>query len=105
MRREVKDRSSILTGGLVLVALGVLIVLQRTTAFGFDRSWPIFLIVIGAGMLMQRFRDVGGWIVGAVGVGFFLLRNGHLHVGDVSAYALPVFLVLVGIGMVWKQIR
>jgi len=101
----VKDKGSVLTGGFVLVALGILIFLQRTTAFGFDRSWPIFLIVIGAGMLMQRFRDLGGWIIGGIGVGFFLLRNGHLHLGELSAYVLPLSLVLVGAGIVWKHFR
>jgi len=94
-----------LIGGLVLTCLGILIFLQRTTSFGFDRSWPIFLIVIGVGMLMQRFRDLEGWIIGGVGVGFFLLRNGHLHLGELSAYVLPLSLVLVGAGIVWKHFR
>jgi len=100
-----KDKSAILTGGLVLIALGILIFLQKTTTFGFDRSWPIFLIVIGGGILIKRLGDLGGWIIAAVGVGFFLLRNGHLHLGELSAYVLPLSLILVGAGMVWKHIR
>ncbi|OPY12704.1 MAG: hypothetical protein A4E66_01039 [Syntrophus sp. PtaB.Bin001] len=99
-----KDKSSILSGGLVLVSLGILIFLQRTTAFGFDRSWPIFLIVIGAGILLQRLRDLGGWIIGSVGIGFFLLRNGKLHF-ELTAYILPLSLVLVGGVIVWKNLR
>lgn len=101
----VKDRGSILTGGLVLVTLGILIWLQRTTHFGFDRSWPLFLVVIGGGILMQRVRDLGGWIIGGVGVGFFLFRNGHLPLGQLSAYLLPLSLVLIGAWIVWKHFR
>jgi len=101
----VKEKRSLLTGGLVLATLGILIFLERTTAFGFDRSWPIFLIAIGGGMLMQKFRDLGGWIVGGIGIGFFLLRNGHLPLGQLSTYALPICLVLVGAGIIWRSFR
>jgi hypothetical protein len=100
-----KDKNSMLSGGLVLASSGILIFLQRTTTFGFNRSWPIFLIVIGAGILLQRFRDLGGWIICGVGIGFFLLRNGHLNFGELSIYALPLSLVLAGIVMVWKNFR
>ncbi len=94
-----------MTGGLVLATLGILLFLQRTTAFGFDRSWPIFLIAIGGGMMMQRVRDLGGWIVGGVGIGFLLLRNGHLPLGQLSVYALPGILVLAGAAIIWKYFR
>lgn len=100
-----KEKRSILTGGVVLLTLGVLLFFQRTTAFGFDRSWPIFLIAIGGGMLMQRFRDLGGWIIGGVGIGFFLLRNGHLPLGQLSVYVLPISLVLVGAVIIWRSFR
>jgi len=103
--KKVRDKSSILIGGLVLVTLGSLIFLERTTAFGFNRSWPIFLIVIGAGMLLQRFRDLGGWIIAGIGGGFFLLRNGHLHFGELSVYGLPLILVLIGVAIVWESFR
>lgn len=100
-----KGKSSILIGGLVLACLGSLVLMQRKTSFGLDQSWPIFLIVIGLGILIQRFRDLGGWITMVVGIGLFLLQNGHLHQGELSAYFLPLFFVLLGAGIIWKNFR
>lgn len=46
-----------LTGGVITTVIGCLFVLQNTGAVGFDRSWPVILIVVG---LMEAMRFVAG---------------------------------------------
>jgi hypothetical protein len=41
-------------GPLLLIALGVLLLLQRFTDFGFERSWPILVILFGVLKLAER---------------------------------------------------
>ena len=41
-------------GPLLLIALGVLLLLQRFTGFGFHRSWPILVILLGVLKLAER---------------------------------------------------
>ena len=61
---EPKEKRHILTGGMILITLGVLIILNNTTAYRFGMSWPILLIVVAIGTLVQRVKDIGGWIIG-----------------------------------------
>jgi len=51
---ESREKRHILTGGMILITVGILIILNKITVFGFNRSWPILLIVIGIGTLVQR---------------------------------------------------
>jgi len=69
-------------GAAILITLGVLIILNSSDIYGFDKSWPILLIVISAAMLAQRSRDVGGWFIGAAGVGFFVMKNWFLPISS-----------------------
>ena len=41
-------------GPILLIALGVLLLLQRFTDFGFHRSWPILVILFGVLKLAER---------------------------------------------------
>jgi hypothetical protein len=41
-------------GPLLLIALGILLLLQRFTDFGFERSWPILVILFGVLKLAER---------------------------------------------------
>jgi hypothetical protein len=42
-----------LMGPAVLVTIGVLSLLENTTRFGWDRTWPVFILVIGIVLLLQ----------------------------------------------------
>jgi hypothetical protein len=42
-----------LMGPAVLVTIGVLSLLDNTTRFGWDRTWPVFILVIGIVLLLQ----------------------------------------------------
>jgi len=41
-------------GPILLIAVGILLTLQRFTEFGFHRSWPILIIVFGVLKLAER---------------------------------------------------
>ena len=55
---EDKPRSSRrggnLMSGLILIALGVLFLLNNFDMLDFGRYWPLLLIVIGIGLLLKR---------------------------------------------------
>ena len=99
------EKRRILTGGLILITLGILILLDNTGIYGFDKSWPILLIAIAAGTLMQRIKDIGGWFIGAAGVIFLLVNNWGYDLHIIAKYLLPVLLILFGINMLVKHYR
>ena len=102
---EKREKRHILTGGLILIILGVLIILHKTAVFGFDKSWPILLIVIGIGAIAQRGKDIGGWFIAVSGVILLLMQNRQLDIQMVSTYVLPLLLIGVGANIVRKHFR
>jgi predicted membrane protein len=102
---EARERRHILTGGLILITLGVLIMLDNTGIYVFDKSWPILLIAIAVGTLMQRVKDMGGWFIGAAGVIFLLVKNWGYDLHIIAKYLLPVLLLLFGINVLLKHYR
>jgi hypothetical protein len=102
---EKREKRHILTGGMILIALGVLIMLHKTAVFGFDKSWPVLLIVIGIGAIAQRGKDLGGWFIAAAGFVLLLMQNRQLDIQMVSTYVLPLLLIGVGANIIWKYFR
>lgn len=100
-----REKQHILTGGLILITVGILIILNKTTVFGFGKSWPVLLIVIGIGALAQRFRDLGGWILVAAGAVLLVNYNWGLDARLISAYLLPVALIVLGLGVLRKYFK
>ena len=92
--KEGKTRG--IMGAVILITLGILLVLSNSDVYGFDKRWPILFIVIAVTMLVQRARDVGAWIVGAAGVGFFIMKNFYPHVQNWGKYIFPVLLIVLG---------
>lgn len=54
MERE--EKIHVITGGMVLITLGVLVILGNTQIWSFSRSWPVLLIVVGANILFKYGR-------------------------------------------------
>jgi hypothetical protein len=102
---EQKDKRQILTGGLMLIALGVLILLNSLEIYEFNKSWPILLIVIAVAALAQNVRDAIGWFIGAVGIMFLVVKNWYVHIGELTKFALPIFLILLGAYMLYRRTR
>ena len=93
------------TIGLVIVALGIALLLDRAgviDAFGRSNFWPFVIICIGLVKLANRpenGRREGGWWV-FIGVWLLLNELRVLRFGD----SWPLFLVAIGVSIVWKQI-
>lgn len=95
--------------GVILAGIGVLLLLQNLGIPYFEdleRYWPLILIVVGA-VQIGRCWGWGGKIWGAavIAVGcIFLASNfGYIH-GDVWRFIWPGILILVGLGMLAKNI-
>ena len=55
-RRPRREHGKV-TGGLILIALGVVFLLQNfLPAFDFGKLWPVILLAVGIGMLWEAFR-------------------------------------------------
>lgn len=102
---ENREKRHILSGGMILIAIGILIILHRTTSFGFDRSWPVLLIVIGIGAIIQRRRNPGGWFITVAGSFLLLVQNWQMDIQMLSTYVLPLVLIGIGVNMIWKYFR
>jgi len=99
---ERKEKINVITGGMVLITLGVLVILGNTQIWSFTRSWPVLLIVIAIGTLIQRFKDLGGWIILAVGVVFLLTEVFGMQIYALGKYLMPVLLIVVGANILLK---
>ena len=98
------EKRNILTGGLILITLGVLIFVGRTyPSCSFDKTWPVLLIVIGISTLIYKFRAIEGWFIATVGVIFLVIQFYGFNLYKYTQYALPVILVLLGIFVLLKR--
>jgi len=100
---NIREKMDIVTGGLILITLGCLIILNNMEIYGFDKSWPILLLVIAFGMLIQKFKDIGGWLILVVGIIFFLIKNWGLNLHVLGTYLLPAILIILGINVFVKH--
>ncbi len=100
---EAREKRHILTGGIILITLGVLIFLHNTDLWGFGDSWPVLLIVVAAATLFQRVKDLGGWILMAVGLVFLLTKTLKVELQVLGQYILPLILIALGVSMIWKK--
>lgn len=98
-------KRGVLTGGLILITLGVLIILSKMDVWGFGQSWPLLLIVIAVGTLGQRINDLAGWIIGCVGVIFLVSENLEVKIYAIATFLLPAFLILAGINIIMKHFK
>ena len=99
--------SSHVTGGLILVAIGVLFLLGNLNivrAIDWIAYWPVILIVIGLVQLVDSTSStgrIGGGVMLVVG-GLFLADNlDFLHFPIWNLW--PLILIAVGVMMLWNR--
>lgn len=99
------EKRNILTGGLILITLGILIFVSRTSHYNFGQTWPILIIVIGISTIMQRFKDFGGWFITIAGALFLAIEFYGIELSKLTQYLLPTVLVLLGIFVIIRKKR
>lgn len=98
-----EKKHNMFTGGIVLITLGVLIFLHKSGSYSFGQTWPVLLIAVGICTLIQKFRDLGGWIITIAG-GVFLLNEFYgFTLSQYSKYMLPAALILLGIFVILRR--
>jgi len=97
------SKRHVLTGGLILVALGVLVYLDKAGIYLFGKTWPVLIIVIGIGTIIQRVRDFGGWFITIAGVLFLIVKFYGFDPDKYSQFTLPAILVLLGIFVLLRR--
>jgi predicted membrane protein len=102
---KVREKFDILSGGLILITLGCLLLFDNMEVYGFSKSWPILLMVIAFSILIQRFKDIGGWMILIISIIYLLLKNWKQDLHILGTYILPVILIVVGINLFWKKRR
>lgn len=102
---EAKEKQNILTGGMILITLGILILLHTMNIYSIAKSWPILLIVISIGTLVQRLKDFGGWFIGVAGLIFLFVNNWGYELHSVAIYLVPLLLILFGVSVLIKRYK
>ena len=97
------SKRHMLTGGLILIALGVLIYLSKANIYPFSHTWPVLIIVIGFGTIIQKATDFGGWFVTIAGVFFLIIEFYGFDLHKYSIYILPAVLILLGIFVILRR--
>lgn len=97
------DKKNVLTGGLILITLGVLIFTSKTTSYSFGQTWPVLLIVIGVGTLLNSFRAFEGWFIVLAGAAFLYVEFYGFDLYKYSQYLLPAVLILLGFFVILKR--
>jgi len=101
-------RSGRVFGGLIIVAVGVVWLLNRMGTVIFPDwlfTWPMFLIVLGFYIGVRHgFRGWGGWLIMMLVGGVFLSENFFPNM-NISDYVWPVIIIGVGLLMVVRPRR
>lgn len=97
------EKRNIITGGLILITLGILIFVSRTSIYSFGQTWPILIIVIGISTIFQRVKDFGGWFITIAGILFLANEFYGIELSKFSKYLLPAVLVLLGILIIIRR--
>lgn len=102
---EAKDKMKVISGAVILLTLGVLILLSTIGIWSLDRSWPLLILVFAVFTLVQSPRDAGGWIIGAAGLLFLFFENWFGQVGEMTLNVIRSALLIVIAVVYFKYLR
>ena len=92
-------------GGLVLLTLGILIILQIFFIIDLFTSWPLILVVIGLSFFPANPHTLIGWVIGGIGVIFLAVNLVIFFFPDFEAWSGlvgPIIMIIVGILLLYR---
>jgi len=101
---EAKEKLRIVSGAVILVTLGVLVMLSSFGIYSLDKSWPLLIIVFALFTLVQSPKDLGGWVIGAAGVLFLFFENWFDQVGKTTMNVIRSVLLIAAAFFLWKYL-
>ena len=106
--RRARDLSRVVLG-VVVIAVGVLLVLDTAGVVSSDRAigdwWPALIIAVGLIQLAERPRSVvGPLLVMGVGAALLTVSTGLVR-GDVGSYIWPLIVVAIGVSILAHRVR
>jgi len=103
---EENKKIRIVIGAMILVALGGLFLLDVVGLYKFDKSWPILLIVVAIGILIQQPKDIIGWIIGAAGLAILFMRNWYTEMSQlVMNIIMSLGLIALGGYLLYRDFK
>ena len=97
-----------LIGGLVLLTLGVLFILDRLIILEIYISWPLILVAIGVGLFLSKPNSLTAWVVGGIGVILFLVNFVIAFFPEVETWSdlvWPTILIIGGVLLLYRYYR
>jgi predicted membrane protein len=105
-----KGSQSRIFWGLVLIAIGVMFLLDQMGELDFgyliSRYWPAIFILIGLSIIIgNNFKNAGAGVFFILFGTFFLFMRLRIFHHDVWHYIWPLFIIVLGIWVLFKPAR
>jgi len=100
-----KGKKGQLIAGLVLLTVGSLFILDRLIILEVYTSWPLIMVAVGVALFLLNPHSLASWIVGGIGVIFFVVNFGIAFFPEVEAWSdliWPTILVIIGILLLYR---
>jgi hypothetical protein len=94
-----------LIAGAVLLTLGALFILDRLFILEVYISWPLIMVAVGVALFLLNPHSLASWIVGGIGVIFFVVNFVIAFFPEVEAWSdlvWPTILVIVGVLLLYR---
>jgi len=103
-----QDRGGRALGGLIVVAVGVILLLKRMSLFIFPTwlfTWPMLLIILGLYIgARHRFYRRGGWFIMVLIGSFFLIKD-YFPQYALADYIWPIAIIVIGLYIMLRPKR
>ncbi len=100
-----KGKKGQLIAGLVLLTVGSLFILDRLIILEVYTSWPLIMVAVGVALFLLNPHSLASWIVGGIGVIFFVVNFVIAFFPEVEAWSdliWPTILVIIGILLLYR---
>lgn len=96
-----------LMGGLLLVTIGPLLLLDNLEILYFrETTWPLLLVAVGVGLFLWNRRTLAGWIIGGIGIIFFVVNFVIFFFPGFEDWTFlvgPIILIIIGVLLLYRS--